>query len=192
MKLLAALVIAAGTVSPFLAQAGEFDAQIKAHIESSVKPWLSDPVVIKAIKAQNETTAGYDAAKIDELDKQWRAEAKAKGGPLIASVDATELSAFLKKKDAAASGLYGEIFVMDAKGLNVGQTSATSDYLQGDEPKFQKSFGAGPDGLLIDNVEFDESAGAFFAQTSVTIVDPSDRKPIGAITLGIQVEKLPK
>ena len=38
------------------------------------KPWLSDPVVVAAIKSQNERTKGYNEAAIIELDQRWRAE----------------------------------------------------------------------------------------------------------------------
>jgi hypothetical protein len=43
-----------------------------------------------------------------------------------------------------------EMFVMDAKGLNVGQSDVTSDYWQGDEAKWQKTYGAGPGVVFVD------------------------------------------
>ena len=78
---------------------------------------------------------------------------------------------------------------MDNKGLNVGQSDMTSDYMQGDEAKWQKTFSQGAGVMFIDEVEFDESSKAFQSQASVTIVDESG-KPIGAITVGVNVEKL--
>jgi hypothetical protein len=170
------------------ARATDFEPQIKAFSESSVKAWLSDPAVIAAIKAQNGETSGYDAAKIDALDKQWRAEAKAGGGDLVNKVAGNSLSAWLKGKKDEAGGKIAEIFVMDAKGLNVGMSDTTSDYMQGDEGKHQKTFGAGADAVFIDEVEFDESSGAFQSQLSATISDGGS--PIGAITVGVNVEKL--
>jgi serine/threonine protein kinase len=47
---------------------------------------------------------------------------------LIDSLLKNELSAFLAKKKAESKGLLTEIFVMDNKGLNVGQSDVTSDY----------------------------------------------------------------
>jgi hypothetical protein len=181
----------AGSALATSAQANEFAPQIETVFNEQVKGWLSDPAVVDAIKAQNATTAGYDDAKIDELDQTWRAEAKAGGGDMVNTTLGNPLSAFLKGKKDAAGGIFSEIFVMDAKGLNVGQSDVTSDYMQGDEGKFQKTFGVGPDAMFIDEVEFDDSSQTFQSQVSHTIVDPADGKSIGAITLGVNVENLP-
>ena len=118
------------------------------------------------------------------------AEAKAGGGDLIQKVMSTELSAFLADLKAKHPDAITEIFVMDNNGLNVGQSDVTSDYMQGDEGKWQKTYQVGPDAVFIDEVEFDESAEAFQSQVSATVVDPETGKPIGAITIGLNVENL--
>ena len=99
------------------------------------------------------------------------------------------ISAFLKAKQEASDGTITEIFVMDDKGLNVGQSATTSDYWQGDEAKFQKSFGAGAGAVFVDDAEKDESTQMLQSQASMTISDESG-KPIGAITIGINLDKL--
>jgi len=172
------------------ASANDFAPQITKEMNEKIKPWLSDPAVVDAIKAQNAKTGGLSDADIDKLDKQWRAEAKSGGGPLVNEVMGNALSAFLKGKKDAAGGLYSEIFVMDAKGLNVGASDVTSDYMQGDEGKWQKTYPVGPDAMFIDDVEYDESSKAFQSQVSATVVDPATGKAIGAVTVGINVEKL--
>ncbi|MFX4223771.1 MAG: hypothetical protein ACMVO3_24030 [Thalassobaculum sp.] len=172
------------------ASANDFADQINAVLNGQVKSWISDPVVVEAVKAQNVETGGLSEADIDTLDKQWRAEAEAGSGPLIDKVLANKLSAFLKEKKEASGGLFSEIFVMDAKGLNVGQSDVTSDYMQGDEDKWQKTYPVGPDAVFIDEVEFDDSSGQFQSQANVTVTDPATGQAIGAITLGINVEKL--
>jgi hypothetical protein len=172
------------------AWANDFAPQIEKVFNEKVRPWLSDPLVIEAIKAQNLITASYTQEQITTLDKQWRAEAKAGSGPLVDSYMNNALSAFLRTKDAESEGLFSELFIMDAKGLNVGQSDLTTDYEQGDEAKWQKTFLVGPDAVFIDDVEFDESSKTFQSQISATIVDPADGKPIGAITVGVAVEKL--
>jgi hypothetical protein len=185
-----ALVAATSGVMMGSALANEFAPQINGVLDNQVKTWLSDPVVVNAIKAQNSETGGLSAGDIDALDQQWRAEADAGSGPLIDKVLANELSAFLKGKKDASDGLYSEIFVMDAKGLNVGQSDVTSDYMQGDEGKWQKTYQVGPDAVFIDEVEFDDSSEQFQSQANLTIVEPANGQPIGAITIGINVEKL--
>ncbi|GHD54523.1 hypothetical protein GCM10017083_32150 [Thalassobaculum fulvum] len=172
------------------AAANDFAPQITKLMNEQIKPWLSDPAVVDAVKAQNAKTSGLSDADIDKLDKQWRAEAKAGGGPLVNEVMGNALSAFLKGKKDGSGGVYSEIFVMDAKGLNVGASDVTSDYMQGDEGKWQKTYPVGPDAMFIDDVEFDESSKTFQSQVSGTVVDPATGQPIGAITVGINVEKL--
>lgn len=172
------------------ASANDFAPQIADVLNNQVKAWLSDPVMIEAIKAQNAETAGLSDGDIDGLDKQWRAEAASGSGPLIDKVLANKLSAFLKDKKAASNGLFSEVFVMDAKGLNVGQSDVTSDYMQGDEGKWQKTYLVGPDAVFIDEVEFDDSSGQFQSQVNATVADPATGQAIGAITIGINVEKL--
>ncbi|MEQ8398187.1 hypothetical protein [Thalassobaculum sp.] len=189
VKITAMAAVVMGFTS-FGASANDYAPQITKMFNEQVKPWLSDPVVVDAIKAQNTKTASLSDADIDKLDKQWRAEAKGGGGPLVNELLGNALSKFLAGKKAAANGVYSELFVMDAKGLNVGQSDVTSDYMQGDEGKWQKTYPVGPDAMFIDEVEFDESSKAFQSQVSATIVDPATGKPIGAITIGMNVEKL--
>ena len=190
MKQLFSLIATAGVVVALAGptQANEFEPQIKEAYGKLVASWLSDPAVISAVKAQNSKHAGLSAGDIDKMDKQWRSEKKAGGGDLVNTVLANELSKFLKGKKAASDGLITELFVTDNKGLNVGQRDVTSDYMQGDEAKWKKSYGAGPGALFIDEVEFDESSKSFQAQVSGTVVEGG--KAIGAITVGMNVEKL--
>jgi hypothetical protein len=165
-------------------------APIRDFVELDVKSWLVDPEVVGAIKKQNTANSGMSNDEIIALDKQWRAEAKAGERPLINEVLSNELSKYLAAKQEDSGGLISEVFVMDAKGLNVGQSNETSDYWQGDEAKWQKTFLEGPDALFIDEVEVDDSTDALQSQASVSITDPETGEVIGAITLGINLDAL--
>jgi len=172
------------------ARADEFTAPLTALANGEIKAFASDPVLIAAIVAQNAITADYDQAKIDALDTQWRAEVSAASKPLIDATLGNAASQYLKGVQDAAGGKYTEIFAMDAKGLNVGQSTLTSDYWQGDEDKFTKSFGAGADAVNLGEVEQDESTQIFQSQVSVPITDPATGALIGAITVGVDVSAL--
>ena len=167
----------------------EFTAPLTA-LGPEIAAIAADPVVIAAINAQNANSAGYDQAKIDELDKQWRAEVDAASKPLIDATLANAASQYLKGVQDASAGKYTEIFVMDAKGLNVAQSSLTSDYWQGDEDKFTASFGAGANAVHVSDVEQDESTQIFQSQVSVPVADPATGNLIGAITVGVDVSML--
>ena len=192
-KLFASAMLAAATIAftPATVQAEEAHvAPVKEFITQNVEAWLTDPVVVGAIKEQNAKTAGLDDAAIDKLDKEWRAQATAADKPFVNEVLARELSKFLMEKKEGSQGMITEMFVMDAKGLNVGQSDVTSDYWQGDEAKWQKSYAAGAGAMFIDGVEEDESTQALQSQASVTISDPETGEPIGAITVGINLDML--
>ena len=165
-------------------------APVTDYIETNVKPWLSDPVLVDAVKAQNAQNAGLAQADIDALDKKWRAETEGSSKEMIDGVLGNALSQFLKAKQQEAGGLITEVFVMDNKGLNVGQSDVTSDYWQGDEDKWSKTYGAGPDAIFIDGAEKDESTQMLQSQGSIAIKDPASGEAIGAITVGINLDAL--
>lgn len=165
-------------------------APVKDYITGNVAGWVSDPVVIAAIKAQNEKNASLAQTDIDTLDKTWRAEVTATDKPTISAVLGNDLSKFLAGKKEASEGMITEVFVTDNKGLNVGQSDVTSDYWQGDEDKWQKTFLVGPDTIFVDEVEQDESTQALQSQASMTISDPESGEAIGAITIGISLDNL--
>ena len=181
-------MLAIGAAMPASAEEAHV-APVTDYVNANVKPWLADPTVVAAIKAQNEANAALDQAGIDGLDQKWRAEVESDSHPMIDGVLGNALSAFLKSKQEASGGTITEIFVTDAKGLNVGQSDVTSDYWQGDEDKFTKSFGAGADALFVDAAEKDESTQMLQSQASLTIVDESG-KPIGAVTIGVNLDQL--
>lgn len=173
-----------------IAQEHEFAGPLTELANGALQAVATNPVVVAAIRKQNELSAGYDAAKIEQLDSQWRAEVGAAAKPLIDATLATDASLALKQVQEENGGLITEIFVMDAAGLNVAQSSVTSDYWQGDEEKFTLSYGAGADGINFGEIEEDESTQTFQSQVSITIVDPDSGAPIGAVTAGVDLSML--
>jgi hypothetical protein len=193
IKLFASAMLFASTIAfaPLSAVAEEAHvAPVKDFVSSNVEGWLTDPTVVDAIKEQNAKTADLDQAAIDALDKDWRAQATAADKPMVDEVLGRALSKFLMEKKDASQGMITEIFVMDAKGLNVGQSDVTSDYWQGDEAKWQKTYGVGAGEVFVDEVEEDESTQALQSQASLTISDPATGEAIGAITIGINLDML--
>ena len=184
--LVAALLLSAAP----RAAAGEFDAALEALAKGEVAKIAADPQLIAAIRAQNEKHAGYDQARVDQLDGQWRAQIGAGAAPLIDSVMRAPASGRLSAARDAGDGLFTEIFAMDAKGLNVAASDVTSDYWQGDEAKWRKTYSVGAGAVHIGEVEFDESTQTYQAQVSVTVIDPDSGEPIGALTVGVNVEYL--
>ncbi len=143
----------------------------------------SDPVIVAAVKAEN--AKGKTLADIQKKDEAW------KNTPGIADyMNALMTSACGQhlREIQASSPYYAEIFVMDNQGANVAMTDKTSDYWQGDEAKFKKSYNNGQGAVFVDEVEFDDSAQAYLVQVSVPVMDGG--QVIGAITFGIDVDQI--
>lgn len=175
---------------PTLVFANPFKAELTEHAKNEVASWANNSVVVEAIKAQNNKHAGLTQNQIDEMDKTWRSQVGAGSSPMIDDLLSNELSAYLKKVQDDSAGMYTEIFVMDNKGLNVGQSAVTSDYWQGDEDKWQKSYLMGANSVFVDEVEEDESTQTFQSQVSYSITDPDSGEVVGAVTVGVNVEAL--
>ncbi|NVJ90400.1 MAG: hypothetical protein HWE34_02020 [Methylocystaceae bacterium] len=156
---------------------------------AEIREWLKKPVVEISINAQNKRYGSLPQTVIDDLDKQWRAETKSDDQPLIAATLSSPLSSYLTQIQAVSGGLFTEIFVMDAKGLNVGQSSITSDFWQGDEAKFQKTFPNGADAVFVDEAEFHKGTKTWRAQVNLTITN-ADNQPIGAVTVEYNLTEL--
>jgi len=143
----------------------------------------TDPVIVSAVKAEN--TKGKTLEQIKAQDENWKATAGI--ADYMQAMFDSECGRHLRGIQNGADFL-AEIFVMDNQGANVAMTDKTSDYWQGDEAKFQKSYNNGAGGVFIDEVEFDDSAQAYLVQVSVPVKAGGD--VIGAITFGIDVDKV--
>jgi hypothetical protein len=176
----------AATVAP----AAEPNAAMQAFLKDNILGWAQDPVLIDAIAAQNGRTAGFDAAQIETLDQQWRAEVGTGASEMVDAVLMNAAADFLRGQMEASAGMVTEIFIMDALGLNVAASGPTSDYWQGDEAKFQETFGVGAGAVHYSEIEFDESSQSYSVQISITLSDPATGAPVGAMTVGVDAESL--
>ncbi|MBP0482943.1 hypothetical protein [Sagittula salina] len=184
------LLTAGFCLASSMAFAAEPDSAMQSFLDTQIMPWVETPMLIDAITAQNANTAGYDAAQIDALDQQWRAEVGAGASDLVDGVLMNSAAEFLRQQVEKSDGTMTEIFLMDAHGLNVAASQPTSDYWQGDEDKFQKTYDVGAHAVHFSEIEFDESSQTYQAQISLTLTDPATGAPIGAMTVGINAESL--
>ena len=142
-----------------------------------------DPVIVAAVKVENAKEKTL--AQIKEMDKKWSATPGETD--FMKALMESECGKHLRKMQESAP-FYAEIFVMDNQGANVAMSNKTSDYWQGDEAKFKKSYNGGAGSVFVDEVKFDNSSQAYLVQVSVPVKDGD--KVIGAITFGIDVDKL--
>jgi hypothetical protein len=158
---------------------------------AEMRSWIEVPVTFATLKGLNAAQKDLSAEDIDALDKAWRAEREQVGNrPLVAQLMAGPLSTYLIRRQAMSHGLYSEIFVMTNRGLNAGLSSVTSDYWQGDEGKFQKTYDVGPDAVFIDEPELNEGSGTWRQQVNFTLVNPATGEAEGAVTIEVNITEL--
>lgn len=184
LTLLLPLVMA----TPLAAQ--DFEAAARNYFDTAISQWADAQILIDAVNAQNAATAGFTQAEIDALDLAWRAEVGGSSTPTITPVLENVAANFLRERITDSGAAITEIFVTDARGLNVAASDLTSDYWQGDEAKHSETYAQGTGGFHISEVELDESTQRYQAQVSFTLVDPATGQAIGAITVGVDAESL--
>ncbi len=143
----------------------------------------TDSVIVKAVKDEN--AKGKTPAQIQAKDTAWKGYAGV--ADYMKAIMESACGKHLRTMQNSTS-YYSEIFVMDNQGANVCMTDKTSDYWQGDEAKFKKSFAGGAGAVFVDDVEFDDSSQTYLVQVSVPVKDGG--KVIGAITFGIDVDRI--
>lgn len=163
---------------------------IDAKVIRQMREHMTAPIVIMTLRGTNATRQTLTQAEVEALDTIWREQREADVKPLIASTLSTPLSNYLTRIQAHSTGLIVEIIVVGNKGLNAGQSSITSDMWQGDEAKFQRTFGVGPGAVFVDEAEWHEGTGTWRAQLNLTIDDPDTGAAIGAATVEINLTEL--
>lgn len=138
----------------------------------------ADPELVAAVAAKN--ASGESTEDVQRKDKEWMANPKA---PLRAEMTHGACADRLRglvKEDAFVV----EAFLTDANGALVCASRETSDYWQGDEPKWQKTYGEDKR-LFIDEPAQDSSTGVYAIQLS-TLVSNGGHKA-GALTLTLKI-----
>lgn len=182
---MACLMVSLSASSGF---AMETEQAMKVFALKTAAEWLADPLIVQTVKTQNEATKSYSEDQIIAMDARWRSEVGTAETPTISVVLDSPASTYLGTKVAETQGQVVEAFVMDARGLNVAVSAVTSDYWQGDEDKFLKTFALGSGSVHVGEIEFDESTQMYLSQVSFVILDPITHYPIGSMTLGLNAE----
>lgn len=185
-----ALVLLSSTVVLADQQKPDVGRLVTDAVIQDIQSFLKNDIVTVSIDAQNRRLSELTQAEIDAVDRQWVEEREASDKPLIAATLSNPLSVYLNRIQGRSLGLYAEIFVMDHNGLNVGQSSITSDFWQGDEAKFQKTFQVSKDAIFIDDPEWDAETKTWRVQVNFTLADPTGSTPIGAAAVELNLTEL--
>jgi len=139
-----------------------------------------DAELLSAVKAKN--LAGESDAEIQKKDKAWQASPRY---PLRKELASNACAARLVKL-IGGDPMVVEAFLMDARGALVCTTRETSDYWQGDEAKWLKTYQDG-NKVFVDEPALDVSSNAFGVQLSLLVSEGAAK--LGALTLTIKVPR---
>jgi hypothetical protein len=171
----------------------DLSASEKENIKKIVAPWLqrirTNKEIIAAVVEQNETNKTKSLNQLTKLDEQWQLAFKVGDFNFPKAIVNQALSHVLKQMSVTSKELLSEIIVMDERGYNVAMVDMTSDYWQGDENKFVQVYAKPAQTLYFDQIKYDASSKHFQVQVSAPLFDPKNQKAIGAITLGVDVDK---
>lgn len=176
---------------PFLAYASPADAEvvdlnrISPRMQSviathalRVKAWAAYPLLIEAVKDQNQQNISLE--EIKRIDSDWLA---GKADDLATALMDNPVGQYLTEKINKNKFLYTEAFLCDNQGAVVGEYPKTTDYWQGDEDKFIQSYNNGKGRDYIGPLMFDESTQAYSVQVSVPVLYGG--RTIGVLVVGL-------
>jgi hypothetical protein len=174
VALVATVAWAGFEITPALQK--EIDREI-----DTVRQWAGDPVIVKAVLAQNEK------GPIADLDNaKWKSVRRS--DPLVKGLQGNEAGQFLRQKAATTNDVVSEAFLSAARGEKVAFIEKTTSYIHKGQPKFEVPFTTGK--AWQGQPEFDESAQVHQIQVSVPVL--SGGKPVGVLVVGLNVTKLTK
>lgn len=172
------------------ATADDFTSEMRGFYEDQVAGWAASPILVSAIKAQNEKTADFDQAKIDELDAFWGSHMHGYTAPFITAALSNGAAEFLRRQVAASDFAITEAFVMDARGLTAATAQVTSNYWYGDKASFEQTVGAQTTEIHIGDIEIGAATKIAQGQISAAIIDPETNEIIGVLTVGVDLVTL--
>ena len=172
-------------LSPVFAQAAMTQAELQAMLKDRIDGLqflTKNALLLQAVRDQNAKHMSLD--EIKKIDKAWMAGTS----PMIKELQENKVGKFLKNIVVQQSDTYSEVFLTDDQGANVACYPATSDYWQGDEEKFTKSYDNGKGAVYVGPASYDESTKTNEVQISVPMM--YNDKAIGVLIIGVKVSVL--
>lgn len=136
----------------------ELSVSIKSLLEQKIKnleSFTAEAEFVSLVEQSQSKNANLSMAEIQQLDKKWQSEGE--NDSFVNGFMTNSIAASLFRFQEDNPG-FVELFVTDAKGLNIGQTNKTSDYYQADEDWWTGAYNNGSGRAYFGKIEYDESA----------------------------------
>ncbi len=151
------------------------------HKIANVIELAENPQIITEVIQRNQLNQSLDDIK--KIDNEWKNYTS--DHPVIQSMHSSKAGAYLKSRVEDKDSVFSEIFLTDMQGANITAWPITSDYWQGDEAKWNRSYNNGKGEIHIGKLEFDESSQHNAIQVSVPIMN--NGVAIGVLIAGIKI-----
>ena len=168
----------------------EIDRAMHARV-AEWRAYSRSPLVQRTLPASNQEFEALEdrQAYIDNLDQAWRTAPQETQLPLVEQLTNNELARDMRVRIetlARENGfrVFGEVFITNRYGVNIAQTSRTSDYRQDDEDWWQSAY---RDGLHVTEVAYDESAQVFSTDLCLRIDDDAGA-PLGVLKAVLNIQ----
>jgi hypothetical protein len=178
------LVVGAVMLALAMQAAGSSAATVKETAYARVglaQSIARDPAIHRAVAASNALTETPD--DIRKKDAAWIANKRDPRRQVIVKAPCSDRVRDLVKADPVVV----EAFVMNDRGTLVCSIAETSDYWQGDEAKWQRTYLEGRE-AFVEEPAFDASSGTYAIQVSVPVSSEANKR-IGAVTLTLKLRR---
>lgn len=159
------------------------------HLAVSLLDDLAQQVDLRQAIADGSTNPAPE--DIQKIDRDWQAKAPGEAILLARHILQLPASKALRQWKAKYPGLVTEAIVVNRLGTIAAMSRLSSDFWQGDEPKFRRVMDA-PDSagnLYISPIRYDGSTSRFQIMVSSAITPEEGGKPLGVVMLGLDVEE---
>ncbi|MDI9244504.1 transporter substrate-binding domain-containing protein [Marinobacter sp. CHS3-4] len=128
-------------------------------------------------------------AEILNLDAQWQVLAPDTHSNMARRVAETPASTVLRNWQEEQGSLVTEVMLTNSIGALVAMSQLTSDFWQGDEPKFESHIRTETRNLYVSPIRYDASTGRFQVTVSLPILVKGRWIPVGVLAIGLDAEK---
>ena len=137
--------------------------------------------ILDAVSASNRNRLeGTELdSQVEEREGDWLTQ-DPENSRLQSGILNNEASRFVRKFNGITAD-FREILVTDALGRLVAASNKTSDYFQGDERWWQRTYQEGRGNAFHGDIQFDESANVYGMEIAHPIRDPASNEVIGVI-----------
>jgi ABC-type amino acid transport substrate-binding protein len=128
-------------------------------------------------------------SEILNLDAQWRALAPQQFSDMAQRVTDQPASITMREWQQGRKLLVTEVILTNGIGTLAAMSGLTSDFWQGDEPKFEHHISTDTRTLYVSPIRYDASTARFQVTVSMPVIVKGQWLPAGVLAIGLDVEQ---